>query len=83
MKTLTFALLAALAGAPASAARLLPASADDLVANRLVALPAPTHAVERKPVAFAWALDPTASVDRVPAFVGESREWYTSLDAAQ
>jgi hypothetical protein len=81
--TLSVALLAAIAGGPASAARLQPASADDLVAQRLVALPAPTHAVERKPVAFAWALDPTASVDRVPAFVGESREWYTSLDAAQ
>ena len=86
MKTpliLSVAVLAALAGGPASAARLVPASSDDLVADRLVALPAPAHAVERKPVAFAWALDPSARVARVPAFVGESREWYTQLDAAQ
>ena len=82
MKTLSFALLAAAVALPASAAHLLPASGDDLVATRLVALPAPTQPVERKPITFAWALDPGAAVGGVPAFVGESREWFAQLDAA-
>jgi hypothetical protein len=80
---LASAVLAALAASAAPAAQLLPPSADDLVAHRLVALPAPTDAIERKPVSFAWALDPTAAVGRVPVFVGESREWFAQLDAAQ
>jgi hypothetical protein len=81
MKTLSFALLAAAVALPASAAHLLPPSGDDLVATRLVALPAPAQPVERKPVSFAWALDPGAAVGGVPAFVGESREWFAQLDA--
>jgi hypothetical protein len=75
--------MSAVLSASASAAPLLPPQADDLVAARTVALPAPTQPVERKPVAFAYALDPAAPVARAPAFVGESREWYAQVDAAQ
>ncbi|MGH8030049.1 MAG: DUF4785 domain-containing protein [Arenimonas sp.] len=81
--TLSVALLAAAIAGPAPAAQLLPAGSDDLVATRLVAMPAPAQPIERKPVAFAWALDPTARVEHGAAFVGDSREWFTQLDAAQ
>jgi hypothetical protein len=82
LQTLSLAVLATAIAFPVAAAHLLPASPDDLVATRLVALPAPSQPVERKPVAFAWALDPGATVGGVPAFVGESREWFAQLDAA-
>jgi hypothetical protein len=65
------------------AAQLLPPGADDLVAARVVALPAPAGAIERKPVSFGWALDPGAAVAAAPAFVGESREWFAQVDATQ
>jgi hypothetical protein len=79
---LAAALGAAFAGA-ASAAHLLPAGPDDLVGLRTVALPAPTGAIERKPVAFGWALDPAADVRAAAPFVAESREFWTEVDAAK
>jgi hypothetical protein len=82
-RTLLASLLAASLAGSVSAAQLLPASPDDLVATRVVALAAPGGAIERKPVAFGWALDPGADVVSTPAFVGESREWFAQVDAAQ
>jgi hypothetical protein len=82
-RTLLASLLAASLAGSVSAAQLLPASPDDLVATRVVALAAPGGAVERKPVSFGWALDPSAAVVAPAAFVGESREWFAQVDAAQ
>src|SRR5688572_6168019 len=82
-RTLLASLLAASLAGSVSAAQLLPASSDDLVAARVVAVAAPAIAVERKPVSFGWALDPSAAVASSPAFVGESREWFAQVDAAQ
>src|SRR5687767_9767620 len=82
MKLLATAIFAVLS-APSLAAPMLAPGPDDLVPNRVVALPAPAGALERKPVAFGWALDPAAAVHAQPAFVGESREWYQQVEAAQ
>ena len=82
MRLTTSAILAVLS-APALAAPMLAPGPDDLVATRVVALPAPAGALERKPVSFGWALDPAATVAAQPAFVGESREWYQHVEAAQ
>jgi hypothetical protein len=77
------ALALALAFSPvAPAATLLPPGADDLVAARVVSLPAPAGAIERKPVSFAYVLDPGAALAPDAPFVGESREWYAQVDAA-
>jgi hypothetical protein len=50
---------------------------------RLQALPAPVGQFERKPVAFAWALDPAAELATVPAHVAESREYWLLADAGE
>ena len=70
------------AGIPAN---LLPATQGDLVATRLTmeksaALPT---GIERAPVDFAWALEPSEPLSREAPYVADSREFWTTLDAAQ
>lgn len=75
---------ALLAAAPlAAAARLLPPGAADVAPARLQALPAPTGDVERAPVRFAWALDPSAPLEATTPHVAESREYWRLVDAAE
>lgn len=87
MKTLiSIAVAAALFGGSADAAersRLLPAAADDLVPTRLVTEKAALAAdIERAPVDFAWALDPAEKLAPTVPFVAESREFWSTIDAA-
>lgn len=81
-KTLIFAFIAASLVSQAQAANWLPASGDDLVAQRTVALPVPAGEFERKPVAFSWGLDPHAELRSPEAFQAESREYWLQADAA-
>lgn len=88
MKTLiSLALLGALSlslSVHAGSLTLLAASDGDLVATHLdqskAAVPA---GVERAPVDYAWALDPTQPLTRQVPFQAESREFWTELDASQ
>jgi hypothetical protein len=82
-KTLLAALVAAVLATPAPAANLLAPGPADLVGLRTVALPAPAGAIERKPVAFGWALDPAAEVATPAPYVAQSRDWWNEVDAAQ
>jgi hypothetical protein len=82
-KTLLATFVAAALATPLHAATLRAAGPADLVSARTVALPAPAAAIERKPVAFGWALDPGAEVAAVAPFVAQSREWWTEVDATQ
>lgn len=79
-KTLLFCAMA-LAIPAAHAGTLLPAGAADLSPDRLVALPAPAGAIERKPVAFAWALDPRAELAAAVPYVAESRDFFVLAEA--
>lgn len=81
-RTLIFIALA-LAITTADAGTLLPAGTRDQAPSRLVALPAPATPIERKPVAFAWALDPQAEIVATTPYVAESRDWYVVADAAE
>lgn len=56
---------------------------NDLVADRTVSVAAPATTIERKPVSFAWALDPFAALTTAAPFVAESREYWTQVDAAE
>ena len=55
----------------------------DLVSARAVAVAAPATAIERKPVSFSWALDPSAELSAATPFLAESREYWTQVDAAE
>jgi len=54
----------------------------DLVATRLVALPAPAGVVEKQPLSFSWALDPGQDVTRQATHAAESREYWAQVDGA-
>lgn len=71
------------AGIAHAAQPLLPAGASDQVPQRLAVLPAPGGAIERKPVAFSWALDPAAALSDATPFMAESREYWMTVDAAE
>ena len=62
---------------------LLPAGASDQVPQRLAVLPAPGGAIERKPVAFSWALDPNEALSDPAPFLAESREYWMTVEAAE
>jgi hypothetical protein len=86
MRTSKFAALAAaslvfVAGIASAARPLMPAGASDQVPQRLARLPAPTGAIERKPVSFSWALDPSAALAEPEPFLAESREYWKTVDA--
>ena len=68
------------AGMAHAAQPLLQAGANDQVPQRLVALPAPTGVIERKPVAFSWALDPDAALSDTAPFQAESREYWMTVE---
>jgi hypothetical protein len=61
-------------------APLLPAGSDDLVPDRLVAVPAPPGDIERTPVAFAWPLDPSRALAPPGPHLAESREYWMTVD---
>ena len=48
-----------------------------------VVLPAPGGAIERKPVAFSWALDPNEALSDPAPFLAESREYWMTVEAAE
>ena len=66
----------------AAAQPLKPLGRQDQAPKRLVALPAPSAAIERAPVSFAWKLDPKADVVASKAYVAESREYWETVDGA-
>jgi len=71
------------AGIAHAAQPLLPAGASDQVPQRLAVLPAPGGSIERKPVAFSWALDPDAALSGTAPFLAESREYWLTVEAAE
>jgi hypothetical protein len=83
----TFLALGALAFASAvpsaHAGRLRAPAANDLAPSHLIALPAPAGEFERRPVSFAWPLDPQAALETPPPYLAESREWFVLADAAE
>lgn len=58
-------------------------AAGDQVPARLVAMPAPSAAIERAPVSFAWKLDPNAALSAAQPHVAQSREYWQTVDAAE
>lgn len=85
MKTLLAAALAvALAPAFAQDLALLPAAKDDQVPAALVAAKkTPLRAdLERVPVGFSWALDPSQKLAAPEPYVAQSREYWTDVDGA-
>jgi len=81
--TILLVLISASFAVPTMAANLPAPRSDDLVATRTVALPAPGGQIERKPVSFSWALDPSAAVTTAAPFTSESREYWMQVDATQ
>lgn len=71
------------AGLAHAAQPLLPAGASDQVPTRLSVLPAPSGAIERKPVAFSWALDPDAELSDTAPFQAESREYWMTVEGSE
>lgn len=67
----------------AQAGTLLPAGPADQSPTRLQAAPLPAGEFERKPVSFAWALDPQAGVEAPAPFVAESREFWAVAEASE
>lgn len=70
------------AGVAHAAKPLLAAGAGDQVPARLATLPAPTGDIERNPVSFSWALDPSAALSEPAPFLAESREYWLTVDGA-
>jgi hypothetical protein len=74
---------ATLASFSAGAAQpLKPLGRQDQAPKGLVALPAPSASIERKPVSFAWKLDPTADLVAAKPYVSESREYWQTVDGS-
>lgn len=71
------------AGLASAAQPLLPAGASDQVPTHLSVLPAPTGVIERKPVAFSWALDPDAELSDTAPFLAESREYWMTVEGSE
>lgn len=67
----------------AQAGTLMPPGAADQSPSRLQNAPVPAGEFERKPVSFAWALDPQAAVEAQASFVAESREFYAVAEASE
>ena len=67
----------------AQAGTLLPPGAADQSPSRLQAAPLPAGEFERKPVNFAWALDPQAGLDAPEPYLAESREFWAVAEASE
>lgn len=80
-KSLAFCLMSL--AVSAQAGTLLPPGAADQSPSRLQAAPLPAGEFERKPVSFAWALDPQAGLDAQAPFVAESREFWAVAEASE
>jgi len=80
-KSLAFCLMCL--AVSAQAGTLLPPGAADQSPSRLQAAPLPAGEFERKPVSFAWALDPQAELDAQAPFVAESREFWAVAEASE
>ncbi|WP_256776635.1 MULTISPECIES: DUF4785 family protein [unclassified Stenotrophomonas] len=77
------AVAAAMVALPLQAAQpLLPARSSDQVAPRVETAPLSGDAIERAPVTFAWALDPTQALAAPAPFVASSRSYWEMVDAA-
>lgn len=61
---------------------LRPAALRDQAPGTLVALPPPSAQIERKPVSFAWKLDPAQGLAAPAPHVAQSREYWDTVDAA-
>ncbi|MDE2407279.1 MAG: DUF4785 family protein [Xanthomonadaceae bacterium] len=83
LNTAVLAALLALAGQAHAAQSLLPPTAGDQVSSRLAILPAPAAAIERKPVTFAWTLDPAQNLLPPAPLQASSREYWQTVDAAE
>lgn len=81
--TLLLALAAAGAAFAQSSHRLPSATADDLVASRLMAAPDPGINAEHTPVQFAWKLKGAAQLQTAAPFVDESRQFWVNVSAKQ
>ncbi len=83
--TVIAALLLAMPLAAAAQNRLLPASPDDQVPNRLQAMTSARSVaatLDRAPAAMAWALAPDAALDARPqVHIAESREYWIDASA--
>lgn len=76
------AVAAAMVALPLQAAQpLLPAHSNDQVAPRVETAPLSGDAIERAPVTFAWALDPTQALAAPVPFVASSRSYWEMVDA--
>ena len=67
----------------AQAGTLLPAGEADQSPTRLQSAPLPAGEFERKPVSFAWALDPQAALEAQAPYLAESREFWAVADASE
>ncbi len=80
---LAMAVASALFALPLHAAQPLQAArGTDQVAPRVERAPMPDATVERAPVRFAWALDPTRALSAPAPFVALSRSYWDTVDAA-
>lgn len=80
---LAMAVASALFALPLHAAQpLQPARGNDQVAPRVERAPMPDATVERAPLRFAWALDPTQALSAPAPFVALSRSYWNTVDAA-
>jgi hypothetical protein len=76
------AVAAAMVALPLQAAQpLLPARSNDQVAPRVETAPLSGDAIERAPVTFAWALEPTQALAAPVPFVASSRSYWEMVDA--
>ena len=67
----------------AQAGTLMPPGAADQSPSRLQSAPVPAGEFERKPVSFAWALDPQAPLEAQASYVAESREFFALAEASE
>ncbi|MDP1698848.1 MAG: DUF4785 family protein [Xanthomonadaceae bacterium] len=83
LTTLLFVLAASGTAFAQSGHRLPAATADDLVASRLVAAPDPGINAERAPVQFAWKLKATTQLETAAPFVDDSQQFWANVSAKQ
>jgi hypothetical protein len=80
---LSAACLVAMAGMAHAARPMLPYGGDDQVPQRLAVVAAPSGTIERKPLSFSWALDPSADLHASEPFLARSREYWMTVDGTE
>ena len=80
--TIAAAVAAALVALPLHAAQPLLTRSSDQLAPRVESAPLQADGIERAPVSFVWALDPTATLTAPAPFVATSRSYWEMVDAA-